>query len=98
MAKKHRKYLVSYKLKSEPEQHSETIKAADAACAVGLVLDALEDDGPEQDFEWLLIKIVTPKAAPTMQLAPNARILRHANELPDGVVDAYRKALSEPSS
>jgi len=56
MARKNRKYMVSYKVKNAPGPTNVEVEAQDVACALGLVLDALEDDGKEPAFEWVLLR------------------------------------------
>jgi len=101
MARRNRKYLVSYKTKDEPPRNEE-VTAADAACALGLVLDALEDDGEEPQFEWVMIRSAVKKAKVPLPVVGvvEARTLHsvdaHGLEtLPTGVMEAYQQALAE---
>jgi hypothetical protein len=103
MARRNKKYLVNYRIKGEPKPRHEVVAAQDSACALGLVLDALEDDdGADPVFEWVLIRSekqgkTTPaarfvKSVSTVPLPDNGK--RFAG-LPLGVQDAYERAIAE---
>lgn len=100
MARQNRKYLVSYKIKWHPPC-SEEVMAEDAACALGLVLDALEDDGIEPQFEWVMIRSAAAKITKKTTKRQATQPVDSAagpvtfTRLPAGVMEAYQQALAE---
>lgn len=93
MATKERKYLVSFKLKGA-KASSVTVKAHDAACALGVVLDELGEDG-EGEFEWLLIRSVkpTPKRTPVAKKLGRPVLPLPPAELPPEIMKAFYEGL-----
>lgn len=54
MAKRNKKFLIIYKFRSAMAPGSEVVCAEDAACALGLFLDSLDD--ADVEFEYLTLR------------------------------------------
>lgn len=89
MAIKQREFVVSYQLHGSGEPAAARVCAVDEACALGLVLDALDlDDDPA--FDWVVISAES-EAGPGNRPAPPTLVDR----LPPEVARAYEQALAE---